>query len=169
MAGVECLLIRDHSGCHGNTAEDRLLVQRQRRLVRLVSGDTKTAVLPWRCDLRARHCSTKRTRSRGSLRCAKASPARQSPRERLAASEENREVRERSSPQSSALPALYACPPSSTELLPVCVDPVRGVESIRISPLLLGEKAVDSAGQERPRIVAQLEVIHAKSLLCRSS
>ena len=76
------------------------------------------------------------------------SPSRQSPRERLAASEENREACERSSPQSPALPALYVSPPSSPELLPVCVDPVQGVESIRVSPLLLGEKTVDSAGQE---------------------
>ena len=37
------------------------------------------------------------------------------------------------------------------------------------APSCLGRKPSSSAGQERPRIVAQLEGIHARSLLCRSS
>ena len=61
----------------------------------------------------------------------------------LAASEEDGEAGERSSPQSPALLALCQSPSSGPELHPVCVNPVRGVQSIRVSPLLLGENAGD--------------------------
>jgi len=57
----------------------------------------------------------------------------------LCANEEEREAGEKSSAQSPTLPALYPNSPSS----PVRVDPVRGIESIRVSPLLLRENGVD--------------------------
>src|ERR1700735_1720957 len=84
---------------------------------------------------------------------------------KIVASEEDREAGERSIAQSPALPALCASPPSSIELLPVLVDPVQGEKA----PSCLGRMPSSSAGQKRPRIVAQLEGIHARSLLCRNS
>ena len=66
------------------------------------------------------------------------SPSPGNPEQSLSASEEDVEAGERSSPQSPTLLALCRSPPSSPEL-----HPVRGVESIRVSPLLLGEYAVD--------------------------
>ena len=70
-------------------------------------------------------------------------------RRKIVASEEDREAGERSTAQSPALPALCASPPSSIELLPVLVDPVQGVESIRESSLLLGGKVVDIGRQKK--------------------
>src|SRR5438477_2559106 len=60
-------------------------------------------------------------------------------------------------------------PPSGPELHPVHVDPSQVVNPAEKAPSCLGRKPSISSSQERPRIVAQLEGIHVRSLLCRSS
>ncbi len=83
-------------------------------------------------------------------------------RGKLVASEEDGEAGERGSALSPALP------PASVSLSRAASSPVL-IQSVQLrSPLAAGEASI-LAGLERPRIVAQLDGVHTKSLLCRSS